>query len=67
MRVIALIEDPKVIDKIIRHLNLIFEAESSPSSQVVQHKLLTAATEAESPTESLHSGLLSIFKLESIF
>ncbi len=45
MRVIAFIEDPKVIDKIIKHLKLTFEAERPPPSQVAQHHLLIAAEE----------------------
>ncbi len=45
MRVIAFIEDPKVIDKIIKHLKLTFEAERPPPSQVAQHHLLIDAEE----------------------
>ena len=47
MRVIAFIEDHKVIDKIIRHLKLIFTAERPPPPQVVQQELLMAAEERE--------------------
>ena len=43
MRVIALIEEPKVIDRIIRHLKLTFEAERPPPPHNVQHELLMAA------------------------
>jgi len=43
MRVVAFIEDPKAIDKIIRHLKLRFQAERPPPSQVIQQELLVAA------------------------
>ncbi len=46
MRIIAFIEDHKVIDKIIRHLKLTFHAERPPP-QVVQQELLMAAEERE--------------------
>ena len=45
MRVIALIEEPKIIDRIIRHLKLTFEAERPPPPRIVQQKLLMAAEE----------------------
>jgi hypothetical protein len=45
MRVIAFIEEPKVIDKIICHLRLTFEAERPPPPRIVQQKLLMAAEE----------------------
>ena len=45
MRIIAFIEDPKVIDKIIRHLKLTFRAERQPPPQVLQQELLMAAEE----------------------
>ena len=47
MRIIAFIEDPKAIDKIIGHLKLSFQAERPPPPQVVQHELLMAAEERE--------------------
>lgn len=40
---ITFIEDPKPIDKIIRHLMLSFQAERPPPSQIVQQELLVAA------------------------
>ena len=43
MKIIAFIEDHKVIDRIIRHLKLIFVAERPPPPQVAQHELLMAA------------------------
>ena len=45
MRVISFIEEPKVIDRIIAHLELTFEAERPPPSQNVQQDLLMAAEE----------------------
>ena len=47
MKVISFIEDHKVIDRIIRHLKLLFHAERSPSPQVVQQELLMTAEERE--------------------
>ena len=46
MRVISFIEEPKVIDKIIHHLKLTFEAERPPPPQVIQQELLMAAEES---------------------
>jgi len=43
MRIVSFIEDPKVIDRIIRHLELSFEAERPPPPHHVQQELLTAA------------------------
>ena len=45
MRIISFIEDPKVIDKIILHLKLTFQAERPPPPQVVQQELLMVAEE----------------------
>ena len=45
MRITAFIEDYTVIDKIIRHLKLIFHAERPPPPHVVQQELLMAAEE----------------------
>ena len=45
MRIISFIEEPKTIDRIIRHLELTFEAERPPPPQVVQQELLMAAEE----------------------
>ena len=42
MRIIAFIENPKAIDKIIRHLKLSFQAERPPPSQLIQQELLVA-------------------------
>lgn len=47
MSIIAFIEEHKVIDKIIRHLNLTFHAERPPPPQVVQQELMMAAEEGE--------------------
>jgi len=46
MRVIAFIEEPKIIDRIIAHLKLTFEAERPPPPHVVQQQLLMAAEES---------------------
>jgi len=45
MRIISFIEDPKVIDKIILHLKLTFQAARPPPLQVLQQELLMAAEE----------------------
>lgn len=45
MSIISFIEEPKVIDRIIRHLKLTFEAERPPPPHVVQQQLLMAAEE----------------------
>jgi hypothetical protein len=45
MKVISFIEDHKVIDKIIRHLKLVFHAERPPTPQVVQQEPLMEAEE----------------------
>jgi len=45
MRIISFIEEPKTIDRIIRHLKLTFEAERPPPPNVVQQDLLMAAEE----------------------
>jgi len=45
MRIISSIEDPKVIDRIIRHLELSFVAERPPPPHHVQQELLMAAGE----------------------
>ncbi|MBN1222272.1 MAG: acid--CoA ligase [Candidatus Aminicenantes bacterium] len=47
MRIISFIEDPKIIDRIIAHLGLTFDAERPPPAQVVQQVLLMAAEEHE--------------------
>jgi hypothetical protein len=46
MKIISFIEDPKAIDRIIRHLELTFDAERPPPPQVVQQELLMAAEES---------------------
>ncbi len=43
--IISFIEDHKVIDRIIAHPELTFEAEQPPPSRVVQQALLMAAEE----------------------
>ncbi len=45
IRIIAFIEDHKVIDRIIAHLKLTFEAERPPP-QVIQQELLLAVEES---------------------
>jgi len=45
MRIISFIEDPKVIDKIILHLKLTFQAARPPPPQFVRQELLMAAEE----------------------
>jgi hypothetical protein len=47
MSIISFIEEPKTIDRIIRHLKLTFEAERPTPPQVVQQELLMAAEERE--------------------
>jgi hypothetical protein len=47
MRIIAFIEEPKTIDRIIGHLDLTFEAERPPSPHFVQQELLMAAEESD--------------------
>jgi len=67
MRVIAFIEDHKVIDKIIRHLKLIFTAERPPPPQVIQQELLMAAEEREEYfRETCSAGFVCGFVVESI-
>jgi hypothetical protein len=46
MKIISFIEDPQFIDKIIRHLELTFEAERPPPPHHVQQELLRAAEES---------------------
>ena len=46
MKIISFIDDHKVIDRIIRHLGLTFEAERPPPPHVVQQDLLMAAEES---------------------
>jgi len=46
MSIISFIEEPKTIDRIIRHLELTFEAERPPLPRVVQQDLLMAAEES---------------------
>ncbi len=45
MSIISFIEEPKIIDRIIRHLKLTFDAERPPPPQIVQQELLMAAEE----------------------
>jgi hypothetical protein len=47
MSIISFIEEPKTIDRIIRHLELTFEAERPPPPRQVQQELLLAAEERE--------------------
>jgi hypothetical protein len=46
MLVIAFIEDPKIIGKIIKHLKLSFHAERPPPPPSVQQEILIAANES---------------------
>jgi len=70
MRVIAFIEEPKVIDKIIRHLKLSFITERPPPPQIGRHELFMAAEDREEYFQgnySLHFvDLVSIWGKESI-
>jgi hypothetical protein len=43
MSIISFIEEPKTIDRIIRHLELTFEVERPPTPRVVQQELLMAS------------------------
>jgi len=43
MKIISFIEEPKTIDRIIRHLELTFEAERPPPQNNVQQEFLMAA------------------------
>ena len=45
MKVISFIEDHKVIDRIIAHLKLTFEAERPPPPHIAHQELLMAAEE----------------------
>ena len=45
MSIISFIEEPKTIDRIIRHLELTFEAERPPPPHFVQQEFLMAAEE----------------------
>jgi len=45
MSIISFIEEPKTIDRIIRHLELTFEAERPPPPHHFQQELLMAAEE----------------------
>jgi hypothetical protein len=45
MSVVSLIEEPKTIYRVIRHLELTFEAERPPPPRVVQQDLMMAAEE----------------------
>ncbi len=46
MRIISFIEETKPLDRIIRHLEMTFEAERPPPPRVVQQDLLIAAEES---------------------
>ena len=46
MSIISFIEDHKVIERIIRHLELTFEAERPPPPHNVQQEFLMAAEES---------------------
>jgi len=45
MKIISFIEEPKIIDRIIAHLKLTFEAERPPPPHIVHQELLMAAEE----------------------
>ena len=47
MSIISFIEEPKIIDRIIAHLELTFEAERPPPPQIIQHVILGTAEERE--------------------
>jgi hypothetical protein len=46
MRIISFIKDHKVIDRIIAHLEMTFEAERPPPPHPIQQELLMAAEES---------------------
>jgi ribosomal protein S27E len=46
MRILSFIEEPKTIDRIIRHLELTFEAARPPPPHHVQHEFLMAAEQS---------------------
>ena len=46
-KIFQLLENPAIIDRIIRHLKLSFQAERPPPSHVVHQELLMAAEEME--------------------
>jgi hypothetical protein len=46
MKIISFIEQPKIIDRIIAHLKLTFEAERPPPPHVLQQEFLMAAEES---------------------
>jgi hypothetical protein len=46
MRIISFIEQPKIIDRIIRHFELTFEAERPPPPHNVRQELLRASVAA---------------------
>jgi hypothetical protein len=46
MKIISFIEDPKAIDRIIRYLELTFQAERPPPPHQVQQDLLMTAEES---------------------
>jgi hypothetical protein len=46
MSIISFIEEPKTIDRIIRHLKLSFQTERPPPSHVAHQELLMAAEES---------------------
>jgi hypothetical protein len=45
MTIVSFIEDHRIVDKIIRHLELTFDAERPPPPRNVQQELLMAAEE----------------------
>jgi len=45
-RIISFIEEPKIIERIIRHLELTFEAERPTPLKIVHQELLMAAEES---------------------
>jgi hypothetical protein len=45
MTIVSFIEDHRIVDKIIRHLELTFDAERPPPPRIVQQELLMAAEE----------------------
>jgi len=66
MKIIAFIQDHKVIDKIIHHLNLSVQAERPPSPHVAQHVLLMAVEDSGGISEGLCGCFLSTLREKSI-
>ncbi len=60
MSIISFIEERKVIDKIIHHLKLSFQAERPPPPQVIRQELLMAVEDMGIISDCLCGGFLSV-------